>query len=41
MDRLPGAALPIMGGLVFAVLVVVWFTSSLWFMTEFPSAVWT
>lgn len=36
---LPGAALPIAGGLVFATLVAVWLTSGLWFIGEngFPS----
>ena len=36
---LPGAALPVAGGLVFTVLVAVWLTSGLWFITEngFPS----
>jgi heme/copper-type cytochrome/quinol oxidase subunit 4 len=40
MDRLPRAALPIAGGLTFAVLVVIWLTSSLWFLTETPAAGW-
>src|SRR3954449_2899579 len=31
---LPGAALPIAGGLTFAVLVAVWFTSAFWFIGE-------
>ena len=31
---LPGAALPIAGGLVFAVLVGTWYTSGLWFIRE-------
>jgi hypothetical protein len=30
--RLPGIALPIAGGLVFAILVAVWFTSAFWFI---------
>jgi hypothetical protein len=36
---LPGAALPIAGGLVFTLLVAVWLTSGLWFISEngFPS----
>lgn len=36
---LPGAALPIAGGLVFAVLVGAWLTSGLWFVRQsgFPS----
>ena len=37
---LPGAALPIAGGLVFATLVAVWLTSGLWYIDEsggFPS----
>jgi Family of unknown function (DUF6529) len=36
---LPGAALPIAGGLVFTILVGVWLTSGLWFISEngFPS----
>jgi hypothetical protein len=29
---LPGAALPIAGGLTFALLVAVWFTSAFWFI---------
>jgi hypothetical protein len=40
MDRLPGPALPIAGGLTFGVLVVIWMSSSLWFLQEFPSADW-
>jgi hypothetical protein len=40
MDRLPGPALPLAGGLTFAVLVVIWMTSSLWFFTEFPTSGW-
>jgi hypothetical protein len=37
--NLPGPALPIAGGLVFTLLVSVWLTSGLWFITEngFPS----
>jgi hypothetical protein len=31
---LPGIALPIAGGLVFAVLVAAWYTSGLWFIRE-------
>ena len=31
---LPGVALPIAGGLVFAVLVATWYTSGLWFIRE-------
>jgi hypothetical protein len=36
---LPGAALPIAGGVLFTVLVVVWLTSGFWFITQhgFPS----
>ena len=36
---LPGIALPIAGGLTFAVLVAVWLTSALWFIDQsgFPS----
>ena len=33
--RLPGWALPLAGGAVFSSLVVIWFTSSLWFFREF------
>ena len=40
MDQLPRAALPIAGGLTFAVLVVIWLTSSLWFFTAMPSSSW-
>ena len=37
--RVPGWALPVVGGLVFVLLVGVWFTSSLWFFdtSGFPS----
>lgn len=37
--RMPGRALPVVGGLVFAVLVGIWLTSSLWFFDSagFPS----
>ena len=36
---LPGIALPLAGGLVFTLLVAVWLTSGLWFISEngFPS----
>ena len=36
---LPGAALPIAGGLVFTILVSVWLTSGLWFISNngFPA----
>ena len=36
---LPGAALPVAGGLVFSLLVAAWLTSGLWFITDsgFPS----
>jgi hypothetical protein len=32
---LPGYALPIAGGLVFTILVVIWLTSALWFFDNF------
>ena len=32
--NLPGAALPIAGGLMFSALVLVWYTSALWFIRE-------
>jgi hypothetical protein len=37
--RLPGWALPVVGGVLFASLVVLWLTSSLWFFDNvgFPS----
>jgi Family of unknown function (DUF6529) len=37
--RLPQWTLPVLGGLVFALLVGLWFTSSLWFFrhTSFPN----
>ena len=37
--RMPGWALPVVGGLLFACLVGLWLTSSLWFFTNvgFPS----
>jgi hypothetical protein len=31
---LPGWTLPVLGGLVFASLVLVWLTSALWFLTR-------
>jgi hypothetical protein len=31
---LPGAALPLAGGLMFALLVLTWYTSALWFIDE-------
>jgi hypothetical protein len=33
--NLPGGALPLAGGLTFAVLVYVWLTSALWFIDKF------
>jgi hypothetical protein len=36
MHGLPDRTLPIVGGLVFAVLVGVWLTSSVWFFTSRP-----
>ena len=38
-EGLPGIALPIAGGLMFAALVAAWYTSGLWFITTngFPS----
>jgi hypothetical protein len=39
-DKLPGIALPIAGGLVFSILIAVWFTSAFWFINNlggFPS----
>jgi hypothetical protein len=32
--KLPGAALPIAGGLVFAIFVALWFTSAFWFINN-------
>ena len=32
--RMPGWALPVVGGLLFTVLVLIWLTSSLWFFRE-------
>jgi hypothetical protein len=36
---LPGVALPLAGGLVFSLMVMVWLTSALWFVNQqgFPS----
>ncbi|MFG2575551.1 DUF6529 family protein [Streptomyces sp. NPDC048481] len=34
-ERLPGLLLPIVGGLVFTVLTVIWLTSALWFFRTF------
>ncbi|MGI9556445.1 MAG: DUF6529 family protein [Solirubrobacterales bacterium] len=33
-ERLPGLALPVIGGLTFAILIAVWYTSALWFIRE-------
>ena len=33
--RLPGWVLPVVGGTVFAALVLIWTTSSVWFWREF------
>lgn len=32
--RMPGWALPVVGGLLFTILVLIWLTSSLWFFRE-------
>jgi hypothetical protein len=34
-ERIPGWLLPLVGGLVFAALTVVWLTSALWFFRTF------
>jgi hypothetical protein len=39
MHGLPGATLPIVGGLVFAALVGLWLTSALWFLTSRPPGI--
>jgi hypothetical protein len=39
MHGLPGRTLPIVGGLVFAVLVGIWLTSSMWFFTSRPPGI--
>jgi hypothetical protein len=36
---LPEAALPLVGGLVFAALVGLWLTSALWFLTSRPPGI--
>jgi uncharacterized protein DUF6529 len=36
---LPGATLPMVGGLVFAALVGLWLTSALWFLTSRPPGI--
>lgn len=33
--KLPGSALPLAGGLVFALLVYIWLTSALWYIDQF------
>lgn len=38
--RLPGLALPLAGGLLVAALTGIWFTSSLWFFTNFGFPGW-
>ena len=35
IDPVPGWAIPVLGGLVFTALVVIWLTSSLWFFDNF------
>jgi hypothetical protein len=32
--RMPGWALPVVGGVLFSVVVLIWLTSSWWFFTE-------
>jgi len=39
VDGLPGATLPLVGGLVFATLVGLWLTSALWFLTSRPPGI--
>ncbi len=34
-DHAPSLALPVVGGVVFTILVAIWLTSSLWFFTTF------
>ena len=34
MRGLPGWALPVLGGLVFTMFVLVWLTSALWFFSR-------
>jgi len=34
-ERLPGWLLPIVGGLVFTALTILWLTSALWFFRTF------
>jgi hypothetical protein len=36
--RLPGWLLPVMGGLVFALLIALWFTSAAWFFSNVDAA---
>ena len=33
-ERLPGLALPLVGGLVFTILIAAWLTSAVWFVSE-------
>ena len=33
--RMPGWALPVVGGLLFTTMVLLWLTSSLWFFRQF------
>ncbi len=35
LKRLPGWALPVIGGVVFSTLIAIWLTSALWFFREF------
>jgi hypothetical protein len=34
LRRLPGWALPVLGGLLFAAFITLWLTSALWFLTS-------
>ena len=40
LHRLPGWTLPVLGGLLSAVLVVVWFTSAFWYFTASGLPLW-
>jgi hypothetical protein len=39
LRRFPMPVLPVAGGLLFAVLIVVWYTSALWFFREIDAGI--
>jgi Family of unknown function (DUF6529) len=39
LRRFPMPVLPVAGGLLFAVLIIVWYTSALWFFREIDAGI--